>query len=209
MTLGNFWGCASTWHDVTYRVWRLDQTGAKLMIDRTEGAWLRTGAYIVESIGQRWEDKALDILIEFTEGSIDVVVHNREAIRHFLIDGDRVTRVDPVALSPRDFVDEWLTRPWEESLHWSGSSTLQRWYSKLHADFVFGQFGETMHCGTPDLWQVALTPDGGSQLYFLVRWRPPYHFTMVNVGDRPWPRCAEKDPDADAWRTLFATQDWR
>jgi hypothetical protein len=46
-------------------------------------------------------------------------------------------------------------------------------------------------------------------VYFLVRCRPPYHFTMVNISDKPWPRCTEKDPEADAWRTLFATQAWR
>jgi hypothetical protein len=216
LSLGHSWGCASAWHDVTYRVWRLDPARPRLLVDGAEGAWLRTGTYIVGSIGERQDEKAVDVLIEFTEGDIDVIVHNREAIRHFLIDGDRVTRVDPIALSPRDFVDEWLTRPWEEGLRWSGLPALQRWHSKLHTYFVFGQFGETMHCGTPDLWQVTFARSDAQKnwaelpdRYFLVRWRPPYHFTMVDISDTPWPRCTEKDPDADAWRTLFATQDWR
>lgn len=216
MTLGHFWGCASTWHDVTYRVWRLDPAAPKLLIDRSEWAWMRTLIYIVGSIGQRFDERAVDVQIEFTESSIDVGVHNREAVRHFLIDGDRVTRVDPVALSPRDFVDEWLTRPWEESTLWSASGSLKQWYGKLHADFVSGEFGETMHCATPDLWQVTVTPHDaqknfapGHDVYFLVRWRPPYHFTMVSISDKTWPRCSEKDLDADAWRTLFATQEWR
>ena len=78
------------------------------------------------------------------------------------------------------------------------------------------RFDETLHCATPDLWEVTLThygeqkgPAGFPDHLFLVRWRPPYHFTMVDVSTTPWPRCTEKDPDADAWRTLFATQDWR
>jgi hypothetical protein len=113
MTLGNQWGCASTWHTVYYRVWRVDASAPKLLIDRSEDAWLRAGEYIIGSIGQDWVNKSapVDVLIELTERSIDGGVHNREAIRHFLIDGDKGRRVAPIALSPRDFVDEWLTHP--------------------------------------------------------------------------------------------------
>jgi len=157
------------------------------------------------------------VLIEFTQSSIDDGVHNREGIRHFLIEGDQVRRVDPVALSPRDFVDEWLTRGWDESAVWSESPTLRHWHAKLHADFVSGEFGDrTMHCQSHDLWQVTVEPwnaqknfEPEPKAYFLVRWRPPYHFTMVNISEKAWPRCARQDPEADEWRTLFPTQDWR
>ena len=46
-------------------------------------------------------------------------------------------------------------------------------------------------------------------VYFLVRWRPPYHFTMMDISDKPWPRCTQEDREADEWRTLFNTQEWR
>jgi hypothetical protein len=100
LTLGNEWGGASAWHQVYHRVWRVDPSASKLLIDGSEFAWLRTGTYAVGSMGQdRTNDKApIDVLIEFTQASIDGGVHNREAIRHYLIDGDRVQRVDPVAL---------------------------------------------------------------------------------------------------------------
>jgi len=202
MTLGNEWGCVSSWHDVMYRVWRLDSARPKLLIDRTELAFLRAAASIVGSLSQRYDEKAVNVLVEFTGRSIDASILARGTVRHFQIDGDRVIRVDPVALSPRDFVEEWLTLPWAESARWSATPVLKRGYDKQHPD-PGGLFGETMHCGTPDLWQVTL-----SDTYFLVRWRPPYRFTMVGIGDDPWPRCTEKDPEADAWRTLFATQEW-
>jgi len=217
MTLGHAWGCASWWHPAYYRVWRVDSSGSKLLLDRSEEAWMRTNTYVVGSIGRdlREEHASVDVLIEFTERSIDTGVHNREAIRHFLIDGDQVRRVDPVALSPRDFVDEWLTRPWNESAEWSASPTLRQWRRKLNAD-VAANFDATMHCQTPDLWQVALeaynvqndlAPE--SERYFLVRWRPPYHFTMMNISDKPFARCDQNDPEADQWRTLFSNQEWR
>ena len=219
MTLGNHWGCASSWHPVYYRVWRVDPSGSKLLIDDSEVAFLRTEIYAVGSIAQNRIDKnsPVDILIEFTEGSIDPGVHSREAIRHFLIDGDQVRRVDPVALSPRDFVDEWLTRSWHESASWSASPNLQEWHRRLHVDYVGGEFSPpTMHCQTPDLWQVAFEPSNAKKnfapepnVYFLVRWRPPYHFTMVDVSGKPRPRCTQEDRQADEWRTLFSTQEWR
>jgi hypothetical protein len=214
LSLGHFWGCASTWHDVTYRVWRVDPARPRLLVNGTGWAHMHIDGFIVGSIGQRYDEKVVDVLVEFTGHGVGGDV--RQMVRHVSIDGDRVTRVDPVALCPRDFVDEWLTLPWGESARWSSSPALRRWHSKLHADIVSGLFGETMHCGTPDLWQVTFAPSDPQGnfapepgVYFLLRWRPPYHLTIVDISDTPWPRCTEKDPDADAWRTLFATQDWR
>jgi hypothetical protein len=219
MTLGNEQGCSSNWHNVYYRVWRVDASDSKLLIDRSEFAHLRTFPYVVGSIGQDLGDgsERVDVLIEFTEGGVDAGFLTREAIRHFLIDGDNVHRVAPVALSPRDFVDEWLTRPWNESAAWSASSpVLRQRHGRIHADFVAGEFGDTTHCETPDLWQVDFAPSDAKKdfarkpdVYFLVRWNPPYRFTMVDVRDTPWPRCQQIDKEADQWRTLFNSQEWR
>jgi hypothetical protein len=32
---------------------------------------------------------------------------------------------------------------------------------------------------------------------------------MTEISYKPWPRCTQKDPQADEWRTLFSTQEWR
>lgn len=73
-----------------------------------------------------------------------------------------------------------------------------------------------MHCQRPDLWQVGITPadekknfEPKPEVYFLVRWRPPYHFTMVGAADKPRADCNQPDPEADEWRTLFSNQEWR
>jgi len=219
LTLGNHWGCASSWQRVYYRVWRLDPAGSKLLIDDSEVAFLRADNYAEGSIAQdrTMENPPVDVLIEFTERSIDAGVHNREGVHHYLIAGDQVRRVDPVALGPRDFVDEWLTRPWNESAAWSASQALQSWHQRLHADWVGGEFTyPTMHCQAPDLWQVGFVPNNLEKniaaepaVYFLVRWRPPYHFTMAEISGQPWANCTQEDRDADEWRTLFSTQEWR
>jgi len=108
-------------------------------------------------------------------------------------------------LNPRDFVDEWLTRPWDESANWSASASLQQWYRKLHADWVGGEFSfPTMHGQTPDLWQATFEPHNPQknfepepEVHFPIRWSPPYHFAMVDVSDKAWTRCHQKDPDAN------------
>jgi hypothetical protein len=219
MTLGNHWGCASTWHPVYYRVWRVTSAGSRLLIEGDQFAWLRGGTYAMGSIGQqpRRSDAPVDVLIELTVGSVDVGIHNREAVLHYLIEGDKVRRVAPVALSPRDFVDEWLTHDWQASAAWSTSEALHSWHRKLHADWVGGTFqGNTKRCQTPGLWQVAFAPSDPKRnyedqppLYFLVQWNPPYHFTLKDVSAEPRSDCTQDDPEADEWRTLFSTQEWR
>jgi len=219
LTLGNEGGCHSAWHKVYYRIWRLNASGEKILVNESRDGYMRVQGYIVGSItnSPMHFDGPVDVIIEFTQGSVDVAVHNREAIRHFVIEGDQVRRVAPVALSPRDFVDEWITSPWSESQQWSLSKEQSAWHRKLHADFVGGTFtGDTMHCQTPDLWQVSFEPHNANRnfepdpaVYFLIRWTPPYRFALAGISDHPWPRCTQPDREADTWRTLFSTQDWR
>jgi hypothetical protein len=217
MTLGYEQWCSSAWHPVYYRVWRVEPSGgSKLLIDGSEIAYM-PATYSVGSISgeEAGGDGHIDVLIQCAKRSIDATAVVRDTIQHLLIDGDKVRRVDPVALKPRYFVDEWLTRDWSESTNWSASPTLRQWHKRLHAGFIAGIFGyPTMHCVTPDLWQVGVDlSDAASPIapqpnaYFLVRWRPPYHFTMLDISDKPWPRCTQEDREADEGRTLFNIQE--
>jgi hypothetical protein len=134
-----------------------------------------------------------------------------EAIWHYRIQGDKLDRIDPIALNPRDFTEEWLTQPWSQSELWSQPSARTALQS-VHDDDNGGEFAPTLHCRQrPDLWQVRI--DRSSQekgsVYFLVRWRPPYHFTMVQALNSPSSDCTEQDPSADEPATLFPIQDWR
>jgi hypothetical protein len=216
LTLGSESWCASNWHAVYYRLYRMGpDLSASPLLDGGAG-W----ANVSDDPPIRGSVTANDILVEFTGGSIDTGLLTREMVRHYVIDRDTVSRVAPLALRPRDFVDEWLTADWKESGRWSeleNRRATRDWHTKLHKDFVGEEFTyPTMHCpGTPDLWQVGVefsdppTPIGTApkSTYFLVRWRPPYDFTMVQVSDRPSPACSEEDRKADdEFRTLFPPQ---
>jgi hypothetical protein len=209
LTLGTEPWCSSNWHDVYVRLWSLSSSGRepKLLIDKSEWAFLGGHDIPVQgSVGRN------DALIEYTVGSIDLGVFGREAVLHYSLTTDRAERIDPVALSPRDFVDEWLAEPWELSRLRSQPSALAA-LRQAHHDSGRDEFIQpTRHCRTPDLWQVGLGSTEGKKgpIYYLVRWRPPYHFTMLQVSQHPFPTCIEKDPDADdEYRTLFPVQDWR
>ncbi|MBI3514556.1 MAG: hypothetical protein HY060_10905 [Proteobacteria bacterium] len=213
LTLGHPPRCASNWHPVTYRLWRVGPTRSvvTLLLDRVEPAFLDGEPPILGSVG------ANDALIEFRTGSLDLDVHNRTAVRHYRIDGGAVRRVDPIALGPGNFVEEWLREPWEEAVAWTDAAArtaLDPWHDQLRADYRSGEFlGPTRRCArAADLWQVGLrfgNPDKPTDVYFLVRWQPPYRFRLVDVANRAWRDCAADDPDADERRTLFPVQDWR
>jgi hypothetical protein len=71
---------------------------------------------------------------------------------------------------------------------------------------------QTGHCRQhPDLWQVGFDRSSARKnaIYFLVRWQPPYLFTMVQVLHHPSPDCADEDDNVNEPKTLFPVQDWR
>ena len=190
--------CSSTWHDVYYRVFRpgLDLE-AKPLVDGAVFANVNSppeGAITAQ-----------DALVEYTITRSDG--NFRRAVRHYEISGDRAVLTDPLALSPRAFVEEWMDLAWKEAGgRWTEDARrkqLRDWHENGGKDARYAF--PTMHCAAaPDLWQVQFEYDPPKKpVYFLVRWRPPYRFTMVGVSDRADARCREEDRDADDDRTLF------
>jgi hypothetical protein len=206
LTLGSESWCMSNLHNVYYRVFRLgpDQS-ARPLVEGTVWAHIDGDPPIHGSVTVE------DVLIEATSaGGLGGMPY--EVIRHYRFEHDTVRRIDPLALCPRDFVYEWLSNEWTAAALWSEPATRRTmldWHEKLgkrSGEFIY----PTMHCPvTPDLWQIGvdygdpLTVPPKATNYFLVRWRPPFDFTMVEVGDQPWPQCTVKDRKADEPRTLF------
>lgn len=200
LTLGNAGWCSSNWHDHYYRVFRMGPSLERPpLVEGTEWGFVGTLQGIVDSD---------QVLFEYSVGSIDGGVWARNAVRAYREKDGGLERMDPLALSPRDFVEEWLTHPWKEVGDWSEArGPMREWHERLPKDGVRGEFeGPTKHCPSkPDLWQIRVNGliDANSPTYFVVRWRPPYNFSMVEVRSTPLPICSEPDPEADRRRTLF------
>jgi len=104
LTLGVEPWCSSNWHDIYMRVWRTKAGVAepKLLLD--ERAWGDVAARIDGTVSES------HVLAEYSVGLSPGFT--RRLVRHYVVDGDKISRVDPVALGPRDFVDAtgWRVR---------------------------------------------------------------------------------------------------
>jgi hypothetical protein len=194
--------CQSNWYPIYCRIWQTRADGPpKLLLDENETGW------IDDPINAAVRPD--DVLIEYDVAARDGL--RRRQIRHYAVGRGTIERIDPVALSPRDFVSSWMDGPSEEAIARSGpgvKGALDFWRRAFESVPAFVE--PTYHCKQkPDLWQVGIQdleserPVG----YFLVRWRPPYHFSMAGVSQSPWPDCTEEDPEADEFRTLFPDRD--
>jgi hypothetical protein len=199
LTIGSRSGCIPAYIPVYYRAWQVsaDYTTAKALIDGKETA-LDGYPPIQGRVGTD------DVLLEFTVGGIGYG-DSHKAVRHFQVRDQRAQQVDPVATTPRDFVEEWISAEWTQSGLRSASPGLKQRHAKVHRTDGMGDFPDpAMRCkGSPEIWQIGTHWHEGPKTYYLVRWRPPYNFTMIDIKDRPSPDCTVPDPKGDEHPALF------
>ncbi len=186
LTLGTQAGCL-TFKEAYYRVWRLGTDTP--LLDKHELLYDEGDPPVWGKI------QPGDLRIEFTAGG-GGYGYPHKAVRHFEIQGTTVKQVDPIAPTPRDFVEEWLAAPWQQSAGLAESPALQQWHQKLHRDDDEGDFPDhPVNCRSdPELWQIGTHLQDEPSHYFLVRWRHPDRFTadrfrMVQISDHPIEAC--------------------
>ena len=182
LSLGSKPGCASAFQPLYYRIWRLTARAAnpRLLLDSSELA------YMGDYPPARATVSPGDVRLEFTRDGTGYG-SGHQAIRRFEVRGTNVKQIEPVAPTPRDFVEEWLDAPWKQSASWSESAALETWHFKFHRDDGMGDFPDPpLKCGGEDLWQIGIRMHGvAGETYYLVRWRQPDHFTMAAIADHP------------------------
>jgi hypothetical protein len=185
--------CSSTWSTVRYAVLRPSSSGATPIVFRGEDE-IYWGS---EDFGAITAN-ARDFDVRFHAASIDPGVHNRVWIRHFTIDGDTVRRVPPIALTPRDFVDEWIRTPWAQAARWSAPAkraALARSHRQLRAAWHkhYYEFAAIHACpGRPHRYEVGLTSDDDEPDWFLTI-RGDSDFTLIGVARAANPACRGPD----------------
>jgi hypothetical protein len=193
--------CTSTWSTISYDALR-PQAGSVIptvLLLRHDSIWLGN-----DDIGSLTVN-VKDFDVRFHSASIDGGVHNRLWIRHFSISGDTVARVQPVAASPRDFVDEWIVSPWESASGWTSKAASEQ-LRLAHENFPNRRksfadslgFGTIYKCsGARDHYQVELMEETGPKFdidrsfYFQVVGKHAY--TMTGVSSNPDPRCTGRN----------------
>jgi hypothetical protein len=200
LTLGTPAGCTGAFVPLYYRLWRIGPrgTGASLILDKSETLNDESEPPAIAKL------TASDLLIEFAASGTGYG-ETHKALRHYEIRGDQATQTDPIAPTPRDFVEEWLAAPWQESAPRSDSPALREWHARLHRDDGQGDYPEpALDCASdPGLIEIATHLEGLPKHYFLVRTKAPLRFSMADIGDHAFPNCTRPDPAADAQPSLI------
>ncbi|MBZ5523180.1 MAG: hypothetical protein LAP21_13165 [Acidobacteriia bacterium] len=155
------------------------------------------------------EVKALrERLLATKKGSLDAGVMTRTGIFRYRLAGDKLERVQPIAMNARDFVDEWLQVDWNDARRWSDTrdlSGLEKEHDRLaalrdpksQARPLF-TYGAVRACrDDPKHFQVELELEPGEGSYFQLR-QGENSFLMLAAATQPDARCKGADLDAYA-----------
>lgn len=185
--------CSSTWSSIHYFVLRPGAIGQQplVLFSGSDSIWWGN-----EDFGTLVVNKA-DFDLRFHAESIDADIHNRVWIRHFAVSGDVVKRVAPVAMSARDFVDEWIVSPWSEASAWSatGAATLLKEYhdslSRLqHSAEGSFKFESIRGCSdAPNHRQVELSGGGSQYTHFFFHVMGASNYVMSGIAEKPDTHC--------------------
>jgi hypothetical protein len=182
--------CSSTWSGINYAVLRPNPVSLtpKTLLSASDFMWWGS-----DDFGSL-EVQADKFDLRFHSSSIDGGVHNRVFIRDFRVLGDKVRRIPPVAVSPRDFVDEWIVSPWKSASAWSlvaQRNELLKAHRGMRKD-PFEEFDSVRKCdGAGNHFQVAVSINE-KQKYFLVA-AAGANFQMESVTHSPNSRCGGPD----------------
>ena len=198
LTLGTPAGCSGAFVPIYYRVWRVAPQSSSLILDKSE---ILNDEGEPPAIGRVTPN---DLLIEFSAAGTGYGFTHK-ALRHYEIHGTMATQTDPIAPTARDFVEEWLAAPWQESAGRSDSPGLREWHGKLHREDGQGDYPDpALRCtNDPSLLEIATHLEGSPKHYFLVRTKEPLHFSMAGISDNPFPGCTQPDPSADKQPSLL------
>lgn len=200
--------CASNWQGMTYSVYRLSaqSDAAERLFSGDHDFWLGDD-------GPEFVLKPDELIMQFLDRSVDDVVFYRTEIHRYSF-ADGVRRLDPVALQPQDFAEEWLARPWSEMQSRSAAGT-EEWHERLHAGLIFADYQDVVPCiARPGRWLIGMEIRNNGDK----EWKPPleawfvvgdpgdYHYRMESVSESRPQGCPGTGPPSDKHPVLSPTQ---
>ena len=124
--------CSSNWQELRYKVTRpgAGAQGQRILMTAKDVVYLQDDPIFKLSGGPTGFSLRFQ-----AEYSLDPGIFARERILRYQVQGNQTLRVNPVAGSARDFLDEWINMPWDEANRWSDPSTCaeqRHWHAFLH-----------------------------------------------------------------------------
>jgi len=182
--------CSSTWSSIHYSTMRpvRGSVKPKVLFTGSDSIWWGSDDFGKLAVNRN------DFDLRFHAQSIDGGVHNRVWVRHFSVMGDAVHRIPPFAVSPRDFVDEWIVSSWDEATQWSlghNVGLMEQMHRRLHAKgFMSFEYQSVRQCSdAPDHYQIELSDQ--PSYYFQVMGTTDYKMKSVSL--KPDPACNGED----------------
>lgn len=194
LTIGFNPACMSVWQEGYFRLFRIG-TQTAMILD-----WEQSMLNIGEDIDKKVEPR--EVMIEFGSTGIEPGFVRRHVL-HFKVEGDRTRRIEPIALQPEDFVDEWLSLEWPIAAAWSAPK-LEVMHGKLQGDAVDGYAYAQRCTERPSEWQVGVEFQRLGTLFFLIEDRGEHRYRMLDVSSRRQQGCpGEQQIDYDRHPTML------
>ncbi len=158
--------CSSNWQQLRYRVLRpgedlnhsqvlLDEhTTIFLGVDQPYRLTVSPGGFEIRNVAAQ---------------GLDDSIMTRVHVQKYEVNGNRVTRIPPLALAPEDFLDEWVALKWESASTWvsgTDAAKLQYWHGRLSREGrekIDTEFDFVQPCkGAQNVskWQIGLMLEG-------------------------------------------------
>jgi hypothetical protein len=167
--------CASVWNVLDYQLFRLAP-------DSNRSEPIFSGAHSFTIDGDVHVKLAPDeLLLELTAEGLEAGFR-RAYVLHYRVAASSLTRIDPIALQPEDFVQEWINQSWSE-MESRSAMRLVKWHARFHSDteLFFGDFDFAQPCSKrPGYTQVAVEV-GPRTVYFLVRDKGGHSYEMSDI----------------------------
>lgn len=183
--------CSSSWQGLPFALARPGPAPDRpdIFFESRTTTWLGGE----EDLSLRAERDAFEL--HHIADSIDPAVHSRRHVRRYAVRGRSVHRVQPVAESVQDFVDEWIVSPWSEARDWSGPDPrLAGLQARLNGDHfqLLDEFASVRECGG-GLTQVEISAHEGPGWFFLVKGGAKGPWTVERVERQSAAGCTGPD----------------
>jgi hypothetical protein len=185
-----FANCTSVWNGKRIRIDKLKASVVRNLFERDLAARSREPEDVSSSV----RGSVATFRYDGAAGDLDLMATS--AVARYGIDGDRVVREAPVALTRAGFVYEWINMDEAEAARWGDAAAIKVRKSVVSAmeKHAF-EWQRVAHCDTsPPAWELAIRVDEPARLFvFRFRGERATDFRMLDVLTRPTESCAAVD----------------